>query len=257
MENATAIFYDEKLYRARKMDDAIVAHETAHQWFGDAVTESDWHHVWLSEGFATYLSALWVGHADGDSAFRAVMNRAATGIFQAKETARPVLDSAATDLLGLLNKNSYEKGAWILHQLRGIIGDTAFFAGLRRYYERYRDSTALSSDFARIMTEVSGRDLDWYFRQALTQPGYPVLEVRWKHQKKRLSLDIAQTQPPEWGSYRIPGLQLLIDGKPFKVDVDGRETHRVIDGIAKKPKQVAVDPNGLWLVQIKSVNSER
>ena len=58
MENATAIFYDEKLYRNKKMDEPLVAHETAHQWFGDAVTESDWHHLWLSEGFATYLSAL-------------------------------------------------------------------------------------------------------------------------------------------------------------------------------------------------------
>jgi aminopeptidase N len=254
MENATAIFYDEKLYRSRKMNDALVAHETAHQWFGDAVTEADWHHVWLSEGFATYLSALWVGHADGDSAFRRVMSRAAAAVFRAGEAARPILDSGATDLLGLLNQNNYQKGAWVLHQLRGLMGDSAFFAGLRRYYATYRDSTALSADFARVMSEASGRDLEWYFRQALTQPGYPILEVRWKHQGKKLSLDIAQTQPAEWGTYRIPGLELEIDGRPVRLDLAGRETHQVIDGIARKPRTVRVDPNGWWLAQVKSVS---
>jgi aminopeptidase N len=256
MENATAIFYDEKLYRSRKMDDALVAHETAHQWYGDAVTEADWHHVWLSEGFATYLSALWVGHADGDSAFRQVMSEAGDAVFQAQERERPILDSAATDLLGLLNKNSYQKGAWVLHQLRGLLGDSTFFAGMQRYYQRYRDSTALSADFARVMSDVSGRDLEWYFRQALTQPGFPILEVRWKHQGKKLVVDLTQTQPEEWGAYRIPRLQLLIDGRMAQVDLTGRTTRQEIEGIPRKPKKVEVEPNGWWLVQVKSV-SER
>jgi aminopeptidase N len=254
MENATAIFYDEKLYRSRKMNDALVAHETAHQWFGDAVTEADWHHVWLSEGFATYLSALWVGHAEGDSAFRRVMSRAAAAVFQAPEAARPILDSAATDLLGLLNQNSYQKGAWTLHQLRGLIGDSAFFAGLRRYYETFRDSTALSADFARVMSQASGRDLEWYFRQALTQPGYPTLEVHWKHQGRKLLVDVTQTQPAEWGTFRIPGLELEIDGRTVRLDLTGRETHQTIDGIAHKPRTLRVDPNGWWLARVQSVS---
>src|SRR2546429_9899604 len=70
MENATAIFYADQPFRKRTMTDGVVAHETAHQWFGDAVTESEWSHLWLSEGFATYLAALWTGKSAGDWAFR-------------------------------------------------------------------------------------------------------------------------------------------------------------------------------------------
>jgi aminopeptidase N len=256
MENATAIFYDEKRYRTKDLGEPVVAHETAHQWFGDAVTEADWHHVWLSEGFANYLEALWRAHADGDSAFRATMQAQAAEYYASKDTGKPILDPSATDLTGLLNHNNYQKAAWLLHQLRGLMGDSAFFGGLRRYYTVYRDSTALSSDFARIMSQAAGRDLEWYFRQALTQPGYPVLEVRWKHQKKQLAVDIVQTQPEDWGAYRIPGLEIRVDGKSLRVDLNGRQTRQVLDGVTRKPKRVEVDPDGWWLLKVKSVNGE-
>jgi aminopeptidase N len=257
MENATAIFYDEKLYRSKTLNESLIAHETAHQWFGDAVTEADWHHLWLSEGFATYLSALWIGHTDGDSAFRTTMRKATADIFQSKETQRPIVDPAAKDLIGLLNTNNYQKGAWVLHQLRGLVGDSAFYAGLRRFYTSYRDSTALSSDFAKVMSSAAGRDLDWYFRQALTQPGYPMLDVRWQHKGKTLTLDVRQTQPAEWGTYRIPGLEVAVDGKTVRVDVDGRETRQVVEGVTGRPKKVEVDPAGWWLLKTNSVNGER
>jgi aminopeptidase N len=256
MENATAIFYDEKRYGTRNLGEAVVAHETAHQWFGDAVTEADWHHLWLSEGFATYLAALWGRHADGDSAYHATMQTAAKAIFASKDTERPILDGNQSNLLELLNSNNYGKGAWVLHQLRGLVGDSAFYGGLRRYYTEYRDSTALSADFARIMTQVAGKDLDWYFRQALTQPGYPVLDVRWKHKGKKLTVDVTQTQKAEWGVFRIPGLKILIDGKQFQLNVGGKQTRQVIEGITKKPKQIEIDPDGWWLLQ-KTINGER
>jgi aminopeptidase N len=249
MENSTAIFYDEKRYREKNLGEPVVAHETAHQWFGDAVTEADWHHLWLSEGFATYLAALWRRHAAGDSAFRAAMQKDANTFFDSKDIGRPILDTATKDLLGLLNSNNYQKGAWVLHQLRGLVGDSAFYSGLRTYYTTYRDSTALSADFARIMSQVAGRNLDWYFRQTLTQPGYPVLDVRWKHQGKKLRLDLTQTQPSEWGTYRIPGLEILVDGKSVRLDVNGRQTHQVVEGISPRPKQVEVDPGGWWLLK--------
>jgi aminopeptidase N len=255
MENSTAIFYDEKRYKEKNLGEPVVAHETAHQWFGDAVTEADWHHLWLSEGFATYLAAMWRQHADGDSAFHAGVGRMADAIFKSNETERPILDPDAHDLLGLLNSNNYQKGAWVLHQLRGMIGDSAFTSGLRQYFRTYKDSTALSADFAGIMSQVAGRDLDWYFRQALTQPGYPVLQVGWKHRGNKLTLDIAQTQRAEWGTYRIPGLELRVDGKTVRVDLEGRQTRRVIDQIGRKPRTVEVDPNRWWLLKA-TVKSE-
>ncbi|MGH7510301.1 MAG: M1 family metallopeptidase [Gemmatimonadales bacterium] len=249
MENATAIFYDEKLYRSKKLNEALVAHETGHQWFGNSVTPLDWPHLWLSEGFATYLSALWTAHAEGDSAFRSRMAGAAAEILDSPASERPVVDTATSDLLGLLNSNSYEKGAWVLHQLRGILGDSTFFGGLRRYYSAYKDSTALSGDFARVMSQTAGQDLEWYFRQALTQPGYPVLEIHWRHQGGKLTLEIEQIQKPEWGAYRIPALELLVDGKPVRVAIEGRKTRKVLEGIRRKPASIQVDPHGWWLLK--------
>jgi len=249
MENATAIFYNDSLYRARTLPERTVAHETAHQWFGDAVTEDDWHHLWLSEGFANYLAAMWAEHAGGPAALAAEMRREAESYFVSGVVDRPVLDPAVRQVDSLLNANNYQKGAWVLHQLRGLVGDSAFVAGLRTYYRTYRDSSAVSADFAGVMAAAAGRDLDWYFLQSLTQPGYPVLEVRWGHAGGKVTLDIRQTQKPEWGTYRVPGLDLAIDGKVVRVDVEGRETRIVLDGFPATPRTVVVDPQGWWLLR--------
>jgi aminopeptidase N len=250
MENASAIFYDDSMYWDRDLSESIVAHETAHQWFGDAVTEDDWHHVWLSEGFATYFAVLWAEHVGGDSARVAAMRRAANQVFDSPVTDRPILDFEVRDIDSLLSTNSYEKGAWALNSLRAVVGDSAFFQGIRAYYHRYRDSTVLSADFARVMEQASGKDLDWYFAQALAQAGYPQLEITWRAEKrKRLSLDIKQVQPEAWGVYRLPALMLVIDGKRVSVDVAGRETQLVLEDIRSKPKHIEVDPDAWWLLK--------
>jgi aminopeptidase N len=186
-----------------------------------------------------------------------MMAKMREGIFTSASISRPILDTTATDLMALLNSNNYQKGAWVLHQLRSLVGDSVFFAGLRRYYETFRHKTTLSEDFARVMSQAAGRDLDWYFRQALLQPGYPQLSVRWKHQGKKLTLDIAQLQPPEWGVYRIPGLILLVDDTPVRVALTGRQNRVTVNGIRQKPGRIEVDPNGGWLLQTKSVSGER
>lgn len=248
VENPTAIFYDGAAYPSHKLSPVTVAHETAHQWFGDAVTEDDWHHLWLSEGFATYFAALWVQHAEGDSAFRELMQRNARAVKQSKVTERPILDMAATDLMGLLNTNNYPKGAWVLHSLRGLIGDSAFTAGIREYYRVYRDSTALSSDFARVMGQAAGRDLEWYFRQALAQPGYPKLAVGWHYAHKRLTLTVRQNQAEAWGQFTLPGLVFRVDGRPMTAKVEGAETVITFDNVKQKPREIVVDPDGWWLL---------
>jgi aminopeptidase N len=258
MENVSAIFYNEKDYQKQRLSEGVVAHETAHQWFGDAVTEGDWHHLWLSEGFATYFSALWEGHAAGDSAFQRVMHAAATSVFDVTDssgthpnpvTERPIIDPAATDLMGLLSSNNYPKGAWVLHQLRGVIGDSAFFRGVRAYYADYRNRNALSSDFAAEMSKSAGTDLGWYFRQALTQAGYPVVDVRWTWADRRLSLVVRQTQKAGWGEYRLPGLEVRVDGKIYPIDIAGRETRIDLPDVARPPSTVEIDPRGRWLLR--------
>ena len=127
------------------MSEGLIAHETAHQWFGDAVTERDWSHLWLSEGFATYFAALWTRAARGDSAFRAQMARirdARCSPTRSPSPKRPVIDTIETNLLALLNRNSYEKGGFVLHMLRAQVGERAFFDALRAYYAKHRHATA-------------------------------------------------------------------------------------------------------------------
>ncbi len=249
MENSTAIFFPEKAYQEKRLTEEVVAHETAHQWFGDAVTEADWHHVWLSEGFATYLSALWVGHADGDSAFRRTMREAA----EAATTKNPVIDQpivnpAIRNIDSVLSNNTYPRAAWALHSLRGLMGDSAFFAGLRQYYANFRDSSAVSGDFAAIMNARAGKDLTWYFTQALTRPGYPKLDVSWKWENTKLAMTIHQTQPDAWGAFTLRGLVIRVDGVDHRVDVEGRETVVNIGGLQAKPAKIEVDPDGWWLL---------
>lgn len=260
MENSTAIFYPEKDYHDRKLAEDVVAHETAHQWFGDAVTERDWHHVWLSEGFATYFAALWQGHADGDTAFHRVMAAAADeATINNKVADQPILDMATRDLDSLLNANAYPKGAWVLHSLRGLMGDSLFFSGIREYYRRYRDSTALSSDFAAVMNETASASYDWYFDQALTQPGYPVLVVRWRYRDQQLQVQVQQVQKDSWGIFQIPGLVLRAGGIDYHLDISDRLTQHTFPNVKKRPNDVVVDPDGWWLItsEVREVEGRR
>jgi aminopeptidase N len=161
---------------------------------------------------------------------------------------RPIIDLAQQRPDSLLNVNAYQKGAWVLHQLRGMVGDSAFASSLRDYYGTYRHATAVSSDFARIASRASGRDLEWYFQQALTQPGYPQLDLRWRHRGSVLELDIRQTQPAAWGTYRIPGLVVRIDGTDHRVNVAGPRSRHTLRGVLRAPSRIEVDPEGWWLL---------
>jgi aminopeptidase N len=204
MENASAIFYDQGGYVSRRMDEGVVRHETAHQWFGDAVTERDWRHLWLSEGLASYCDLVIGAALDGDSVLRRGMRSSAAGYFGSRDVDRPLVDSAAQDLMGLLNANSYNKGAWLLHMLRGETGDSAFFRGIRAYYLTFRDSSVLSEDFQRVMERAAGRDLGWFFQQWLYQPGYPQLDAALQVDSatRTATLRVRQTQPVAWGRFR-------------------------------------------------------
>ncbi len=205
MENASAIFYNEDAFRERQMTAGLIAHETAHQWFGDAVTPRSWEHLWLSEGFATYFEKLWVQKSSGDLAFNEEMNKLRDEILQAREShERPVIDSLQSNFFDLLNVNSYQKGAWTLHMLRSLLGDSMFFSGIRSYYNRFRHQTAVSNDLCEQFEQISGKELGWFFDQWLRRPGYAIVSVNWKYDKdaKRVELEILQGKrfPP----YRFP-----------------------------------------------------
>jgi aminopeptidase N len=250
MENAGAIFYSDNAFKRRSMGTGLIAHETAHQWFGDAVTEREWSHVWLSEGFATYFAQLYVEHSEGDSAFLDGMRRIRETVIKAPEaSSRPVIDTTQTDLMKLLNRNSYEKGGFTLHMLRALVGDSAFFRGLRSYYLGHRHSTALSADLQQALEGSSGRSLGWFFDQWLRRPGWAELTTSWKYDaaQKRVVATIAQGM--RFGAYRFPLTVAITDGS-------GRERRTVIEvpatasstivvplDVDAAPRGVAFDPD--------------
>lgn len=255
MENASAIFYSEQAIASGRNMEGTVSHEIAHQWFGDAVTESSWHHLWLSEGFATYFGALFFESADGVDDFRGRMEQSRQRIVQG-DVDRPVVDPAEQDLFALLNDNNYPKGGWVLHMLRGILGDDAFFAGIREYYRRHLHTAVLTEDLQAVMEEVSHRDLGWFFGQWIYAPGYPVfeLEEQWipgEGGAGMAEVTVRQVQKVEWPRFRVP-LQLCWNQGPSRdcrdaVAGSSEDTFRFF--FDSRPQDRAVlDPDG-WVLK--------
>jgi aminopeptidase N len=154
--------------------------------------------------------------------------------------------------MSLLNTNAYPKGAWVLHTLRGMIGDSVFYRGLRKYYQTYLHGNALSSDFARVMATESHTDLGWYFQQALMQPGFPVLEARVELDAGHLLLTILQVQKEAWGVFRMPNLKVRLGDRELTVNVQGRETKVATHWESDRPPaKIEIDPDGWWLFQVR------
>lgn len=249
MENVGAIFYSEQALSSGRDIEGTVAHEIAHQWFGDAVTEADWHHLWLSEGFATYFAAVFYEEADGEEAFRREMEGNRRRYFASGVTDRPVVDPEEDDLFALLNGNNYPKGAWVLHTLRGVMGDEAFFRGIREFYRRYRHATVLTEDLRGVMEEVSGRELGWFFEQWIHRPGYPVIETElaWDEETGEARIVLRQIQSDAWPTFRLPARLLvrLADGSERLVPVELRNRADTVRLSLPGPPEAAVfDPEG-------------
>jgi len=204
MENAAAIFYDEKLFRGTGPGEGLIAHETAHQWFGDAVTEREWPHVWLSEGFATYFAALWTEHAQGDSAFRAERVQMRDRVLSAPiSVQKAVIDESLTDVRKVLNSNVYQKAGFALHMLRLEIGDAAFFGGVRAYYAAHRHGNAMTSDLQAQFERAAGRPLDWFFAQWMRRPGFAEVTASWRWDAASTRLIVTVAQGARFAPYRL------------------------------------------------------
>lgn len=248
MENASTIFYADGQFKAMTLNENLVAHETAHQWFGDAVTPLRWADVWLSEGFATYFAALWQREAHGDSAFRSAMAGIKQRVVAAQEAStRPVVDSTQTDLLQLLNRNSYEKGGYFLHMLRKQVGDSAWIRGLRSYYAAHRHGNATTDDLERAIEGESKSDLKWFFDQWLRRPGFAELTTSWSFDE---SLILRVSQSTRFAPYRLT-LTVEVeeaDGTINRSHVDVsalQESQFSIEGKrTQTPRRVTVDPDG-------------
>jgi aminopeptidase N len=259
MENSSSIFFDENAYDGSGRLEETVAHEIVHQWFGDSVTEADWHHLWLSEGFASYFGAVFFERADGRDKFVRLMRAEAERYFKdADAVARPVYDPSVKDLFKLLNRNNYQKGAWVLHMLRGMLGDEKFFAGVRDYYRTYRDGNALTDDFRRVMELRAGRPLDWFFREWIYEPGFPAYHAswRWDAPSKRVRLRVRQTQAGT--PFRMPlEVELRHAGTSTRkvVEVSEREQTFYFESQGR-PTAVALDPDE-WVLKTLTLVEEK
>src|SRR5579875_2412159 len=138
-------------------------------------SEKSFAHLWLSEGFATYLTDYYIENKYGkDSANKRLQKERQQVIAFDENNNHAVVDST-TDLMSLLNPNSYQKGAWVLHMLRNEVGDVIFQKILQTYYQQYKGSNAETRDFESVAEKVSGKDLKWFFDEWLYQPGYRTL----------------------------------------------------------------------------------
>lgn len=250
-EHASAIFYGEKSILERP-DTGLIAHEIAHQWFGNSITEKDWDDVWLSEGFATYFTLLVSEHYEGRDAFVAGLKRSRETVFTLEKQLPGVaiLHNNLSDMKKVLNRIIYQKGGWTLHMLRGQIGTDKFWAGIRDYYQRYRNGSATTEDFRRVMEEHSGQELAWFFRQWLARAGSPVLEGGWRYDAaaKQLVIELTQAQPGE--AYRLP-LEISIDGTRLEKIELTQKQQRFTLAAEKEPAAVVLDPNTWMLMEAR------
>ncbi|HUR10771.1 MAG TPA: M1 family metallopeptidase [Flavitalea sp.] len=250
MENAGAIFYFENSVTGKHEMEALLAHEIAHQWFGDMATETHWSHVWLSEGFATYLTHLYLEHKYGPDSLRKRMaeDRQAIIGFSKRKTG-PVVDSTVSNYMDLLNVNSYQKGGWVLHMLRNAVGDSIFWRGLRSYYNKFAGRNASTEDFQKIMEDQSRQDLKQFFRQWLYTPGIPALSIQWTYDTQRRSLIVTINQQQKQ-LFQLPltiRIQLADDTVINRtVAIKEQQTILALPA-ASRPKSVIADPGVVML----------
>lgn len=243
LENANTIFYSESSVTGNRKSEATVAHEIAHQWFGNMATEKSFAHLWLSEGFATYMTVLYMENKYGvDTALSMLKEDRQQVIAFARESNRSVVDDNP-DYMELLNANSYQKGGWVLHMLRRQFGDSVFWKGIRKYYSRYAGNIAGTDDFRKIMEEASGKNLETFFRQWLYNPGQPELRIEWRYEptSKKLLIDIQQSK----GLFEFP-LEIGIKDASGRVTYTevyiSQATTPVSLTLKEKPVLVMADP---------------
>ncbi|MCL4220029.1 MAG: HEAT repeat domain-containing protein [Phycisphaerales bacterium] len=207
MENtsATSMFDGALFGQADAIDqdfDGLIAHELGHQWFGDLITCNSWEHIWLNEGFATYLSHLWREHEQGPAAYLAGVMGSMDGLIANDRGTAPNTPGMASKIYDHpwetfgRAANPYPKGASILHMLRRKLGDRRFFAGVAEYINRHRLSTVETDDFRRAMEDVSGESLEQFFDQWVFRPGIPRLAIStaWDEAASELVVSVEQTQ---------------------------------------------------------------
>lgn len=235
----------------------LVAHEMAHQWFGNLVTCKDWSHLWLNEGFATYYDALHARHLLGEDEFRVQMFENAAGVLGAADR-RPMVTRTFNDPLDQFDSRAYPKGAWVLHMLRHQVGEDLFRRGVRLWLERYAHRASTTEEFRAIWEELTGRSFDRFFDQYVYHGLYPELDVdyAWDATLGQVRLGIRQTQNVEGDvllfdvplavRFQLPGGTVI--RREMRVHQARQDVHFALPA---EPESVRLDPDLALLARIR------
>ncbi len=255
MEAASAILYSDKsvVGDRNKRWRNVVIHEIAHQWFGNSVTEYDWDDVWLSEGFATYFTLLFIENEYGRDEFVNGLKSSQKRVdsFYYKNPDYTIIHNNLNDMRKVTSIQTYQKGSWILHMLRGVLGTDTFWKGIRIYYTKFQNSNASTEDFKDVMESVSNKDLDQFFEQWLYKPGILKLKGNWFFDKKNKELNINLNQVQTEG---------ILFEMPIEIGIEFENTQDKLEVITlknksnsfkivleKEPVNVILDPN-YWVL---------
>ena len=257
MENTSATTQtDSTLHDARAhldfKSDPLVAHELAHQWWGDLLTCRDWAHAWLNEGFATYFEALWCEENLGadEFAWNVRQDREAYLDEDANHYRRPIVCNRYRTPIELFDRHLYEKGSLVLHMLRRVTGDELFFKSLNLYCTRHRGANVITQDLQRAFEDTTGRNLDFFFDQWVYKEGHPEIEVSssFDDKKKLLSVTVKQTHKTGdtiASAFSFPVTIALMDADGHevrhRVEINAREQGFTF-AMDKAPKAVRFDP---------------
>jgi aminopeptidase N len=240
--------------------DALVAHELAHQWFGDLVTCRDWGEGWLNEGFATYSEYVWREHHEGRDAADLELDEWAEAYFgeDAGRYRRSIATKYYEEPIDIFDHHLYEKGGRVLHMLRQVVGDAAFWATLTHYLTKHRHGVVESRDLARAVEEATGKNLDWFFSQwVIDGAGHPELDVaiRWDPAERLAVITVEQKHKVEARTplFRIPThLRFRVGDRDHDVAIDIVDPKHVfhirLDG---EPTQAIFDPGRVVLAGLK------
>ena len=225
----------------------VVAHELAHQWWGDMVTLGTFKDIWLNEGFAVYSEAMQLQHLS-ESSFESEMQYYKDTYFGQTQYAIYAPQEQGAYLFDLAE---YYKGAWVLHMLRNIVGDSTFFATLRRYRSDFQYGNAVISDFESVVDSVTHKNMDWFFNEWIFQPGYPVYSYTYKKDGSSFVFYLKQEQTIG------PIFKMPVD---FAAYFQGQETiGSFVDSLAAQtftisfsaqPDSVVFDPENKIMEQI-------
>jgi aminopeptidase N len=265
MENTTATTLTEMTLHDERAhldftSEHLVAHELAHQWFGDLVTSKSWSHSWLHEGFATYFDLLYTEHAKGEDEFyyRLLENRETYFEEHDSKYKRSIVTNVYSQPIDLFDMHLYPGSAARLHMLRRLLGEEEWWEIINLFLKKHRDSVVETVDFARCIEEVTGDNYDWFLDQWFFRPGFPLLECSLEYQDKEKTLlfhlkqnqDGEKEQPP----FRFQLVVRLADdkggGQDVRLQIDQREHHFYIPA-AQEPFMVLVDPEDSVLKRLK------